>query len=142
MKKMYQNGCHGLLSLRFVLLLAGFLLLAGRGTAQSPHTEPQPQTYAWKSAPDAIALLKSQVEMLNQQIPGISEGTPLYDNTIRRVAYFKAIISEIARGATVAESLDLSLPAAATLGFSKEATYTSKIVLRALREEARVTLTN
>ncbi len=142
MKKMYQNGCHGLLSLRFALLLAGFFLIAGRGLAQSPHTEPQPQTYAWKSSPDAIALLKSQVEMLNQQIPGISEGTPLYDNTIRRVAYFKAIISEISRGATVAESLDLGLPAAATLGFSKEATYTSKIVLRALREEARVTLTN
>jgi hypothetical protein len=142
MKKMYQNGCHGLLSLRFALFLAGFLLLAGRSAAQTPHTDPQPQAYAWKSGPDAIALLKSQVEMLNQQIPGISEGTPLYDNTIRRVAYFKAIISEIARGATVAESLDLSLPAAATLGFSKEATYTSKIVLRALREEARVTLTN
>ena len=80
--------------------------------------------------------------MLNQQIPGITEGTPLYDNTIRRVAYFKAIIQEIARGATIAESLDLGLPAAATLGFSKEATYTSKIVLRALKEEARVTLTN
>lgn len=80
--------------------------------------------------------------MLNQQIPGITEGTPLYDNTIRRIAYFKAIIQEIDRGATVAESLELSLPAAATLGFSKEATYTSKIVLRALREEARVTLTN
>lgn len=128
--------------LRLALFVASFFLMAGRATAQSPQTEPQPQTYNWKSAPDAIALLRSQVEMLNQQIPGISEGTPLYDNTIRRVSYFKAIISEISRGATVAESLDLGLPAAATLGFSKEATYTSKIVLRALREEARVTLTN
>ncbi|HOY06765.1 MAG TPA: hypothetical protein PLO67_15255 [Saprospiraceae bacterium] len=142
MKKMYQNGCHRLLSFRFAILLAGMLLLANRSYAQAPGTEPQAQSYAWKSAPEAIALLKSQVEMLNQQIPGITEGTPLYDNTIRRVAYFKAIIQELARGATVAESLELSLPAAATLGFSKEATYTSKIVLRALKEEARVTLTN
>jgi hypothetical protein len=142
MKKMYRNGCYRLLSLRFAILLASMLVFANRSQAQAPHTEPQAQTYAWKSSSDAIALLKSQVEMLNQQIPGITEGTPLYDNTIRRVAYFKAIIQEITRGATVADSLDLGLPAAATLGFSKEATYTSKIVLRALREEARVTLTN
>lgn len=142
MKKMYQNACHGLWTLRLAFLLAGVFLMASRAAAQTPQPEPQAQAYAWKSGPEAIALLKSQVEMLNQQIPGISEGTPLYDNTIRRVSYFKAIITEISRGATVAESLDLGLPAAATLGFSKEATYTSKIVLRALREEARVTLTN
>ena len=142
MKKMYQNGCHWLMSLRFALLLTGMLAFANQCLAQIPQPEPQAQAYSWKSPSDAIALLKSQVAMLNQQIPGITEGTPLYDNTIRRVSYFKAIIQEIDRGATVAESLDLGLPAAATLGFSKEATYTSKIVLRALREEARVTLTN
>lgn len=142
MKKMYQNGCRWLLSFRFAILLAGMLLFVNHSQAQAPGVEPQAQNYSWKPASEAIALLKSQVEMLNQQIPGITEGTPLYDNTIRRVAYFKAIIQEIARGATIAESLDLGLPAAATLGFSKEATYTSKIVLRALKEEARVTLTN
>ncbi len=142
MKKMYQNGCRWLLPFRFTLLLATLSVMANQSFAQAPYTEPQAQTYSWKSSTQAISLLKSQVEMLNQQIPGITEGTPLYDNTIRRISYFKAIIQEINRGATVAESLELSLPAAATLGFSKEATYTSKIVLRALREEARVTLTN
>ncbi|MCC6281382.1 MAG: hypothetical protein IT262_12310 [Saprospiraceae bacterium] len=142
MKKMYKNGCRWLLPFRFALLLAALLVTANQSFAQTPHSEPQAQSFSWKSAPEAINLLKSQVEMLNQQIPGITEGTPLYDNTIRRISYFKAIIQEINRGATVAESLELSLPAAATLGFSKEATYTSKIVLRALREEARVTLTN
>jgi hypothetical protein len=142
MKKMYQNGCRWLLPFRFAVMFATCMVMTGQSLAQSPQTEPQAQAYAWKSSSEAISLLKSQVEMLLQQIPGITEGTPLYDNTIRRIAYFKAIIQEIDRGATVAQSLELSLPAAATLGFSKEATYTSKIVLRALREEARVTLTN
>ena len=142
MKKMYQNGCRWLLPFRFAIMLATLTVMTNRSFAQAPHTEPQAQAYSWKSSSDAISLLKSQVDMLNQQIPGIAEGTPLYDNTIRRISYFKAIIQEINRGASVAESLELSLPAAATLGFSKEATYTSKIVLRALREEARVTLTN
>ena len=75
-------------------------------------------------------------------MPGLAEGTPLYDNTLRRVAYFKAIINEIGKGATVAEALELSVPAAATLGFEKEASYTPKILLKALQTETRVLLTN
>jgi hypothetical protein len=42
----------------------------------------------------------------------------------------------------VPKSLENALPAAATLGYTKEATYTSKVVLRALHEEARVMLVN
>jgi hypothetical protein len=75
-------------------------------------------------------------------MPGITEGTSLYDNTLRRVAYFKAIIMEISKGANVAEALELSVPAAATLGFEKEASYTPKILLKALHTETRVMLTN
>lgn len=127
---------------RIILLLGALFLLQVSSWAQTAQAEPPAQTYAWKSGAEAIAIMKNQVDALNQQIPGIAAGTPLYDNSLRRVAYFKAIIQEISNGASVAESLDLSLPAAATLGFSKEATYTSKIVLRALKEEARVTLTN
>jgi hypothetical protein len=123
--------------------LLGFLCLSSvRSSAQSLQSSPATESLNWKAPQDAVALLLSQVQTLNQQLPGLSEGTPLHDNALRRVAYFKAIISEIGRGATVAESLDLSLPAAATLGFSREASATSKIALRALHTETRVLLTN
>ena len=84
----------------------------------------------------------AQVSSLNQQMPGFTEGTPLYDNALRRVAYFKAIIYEMDRGETIATALENALPAAATLGYSKEASYTSKVMLRALYQEARGMLTN
>jgi hypothetical protein len=84
----------------------------------------------------------AQIGVLNQQFPGLTPGTPLYDNTLRRIAYFKSIVVEIGRGASVPDALELSLPAAATLGFEKEASYTPKIVLKALYSETRVLLTN
>lgn len=109
--------------------------------AQTPVSEAQ-QNYNWKSTDEAKGILKSHVEMLNQQMPGYTQGTSLYDNALRRVAYFKAIVYEIDRGETVPKSLENALPAAATLGYTKEASYTSKVVLRALHEEARVMLVN
>lgn len=66
----------------------------------------------------------------------------MYENGVRRVAYYKAIMYEIERGETLPKSLENALPAAATLGYTKEASYTSKVVLRALHEEARVMLVN
>ena len=101
-----------------------------------------PAALNWKTSDDASNILLAQVTVLNQQMPGIGVGTPLYDNTVRRIAYFKAIIMEISKGATVAEALELSIPAAATLGFEKEASYTPKIILKALHTETRVLLTN
>ncbi|MFN0173983.1 MAG: hypothetical protein ACKVU0_04990 [Saprospiraceae bacterium] len=130
----------GKMLLTAVLLLA-FLCLSGTtGFAQT--SQPPPTAINWKSAEDATNILLSQVKVLNQQMPGITEGTPLYDNTLRRVAYFKSIILEISKGATVAQALELSIPAAATLGFEKEASYTPKILLKALQTETRVMLTN
>jgi hypothetical protein len=103
---------------------------------------PGQTVYNWKSPADARAVMINQVTSLNQQMPGFTPGTTLYDNALRRAAFFKAIIAEIDRGQTVEESINGSMMAAATLGFSVEATYTSKIVLMALKEEARVMLTN
>ena len=126
------------LSIIFLVLCAGSNQLG----AQSIQQKANADAFNWKSGPDASALLLSQVEVLNQQLPGLTEGTSLYDNTLRRIAYFKAIVVEISRGGSVAESLDLAIPAAATLGFSKEASYTPKITLRALHTETRILLTN
>jgi hypothetical protein len=110
--------------------------------AQTLQPNANASTFNWKTGEDATTILLSQVDVLHQQLPGLTEGTSLYDNTLRRIAYFKAIAVEISKGASVVESLDLAVPAAATLGFSKEASYTPKITLRALQTETRILLTN
>ncbi len=127
-----------------LLITTIFLLafLCASGTTVQAQNLQAPASYNWKTSEDATNILLSQVTVLNQQMPGITEGTSLYDNTLRRVAYFKAIIMEISKGANVAEALELSVPAAATLGFEKEASYTPKILLKALHTETRVMLTN
>ncbi len=124
-----------------LFLLVCLFITATTAHAQTPSQETT-QNYNWKSIDDAKILLKSHVEMLNQQMPGYTQGTPIYENALRRVAYYKAIVYEIDRGETLSKSLDNALPAAATLGYTKEASYTSKVVLRALHEEARVMLVN
>lgn len=124
-----------------LFLLVCLFMTANTVHAQTP-TQETTQNYNWKSIDDAKILLKSHVEMLNQQMPGYTQGTPIYENALRRVAYYKAIVYEIDRGETLSKSLDNALPAAATLGYTKEASYTSKVVLRALHEEARVMLVN
>jgi hypothetical protein len=124
------------------LFLLGCLLVAmPRAQAQTPVAETQ-QNYNWKPVEEAKGIIAAHVEQLNQQMPGYTVGTPLHDNALRRVAYYKAIVYEIDRGETLAKSLENALPAAATLGYTKEASYTSKVVLRALQEEARVMLVN
>lgn len=126
------------------LLTVIFLLAFACFSSTSGHAQSiqQPGNFNWKPSEEATNLLLAQVTVLNQQMPGLAVGTPLYDNTLRRVAYFKAIIMEISKGSTVAQALELSLPAAATLGFEKEASYTPKILLNALRTETRILLTN
>lgn len=140
MKNLKSNGGIRML-IPLIVCIGMFSLNAGQLAAQNAQTEQQ-QVFNWKSAQDARTVMFAQVTNINQQMPGFSEGTPLYDNAIRRIAYYKAIVAEIDRGETVAKSLENAIPAAATLGFSKEATYTSKIVLRALLEETKSMLIN
>jgi len=133
--------CGSVLSLLPLLFLLGCLFLSVPSVqAQTPQSETQ--TYNWKKVDEARGILVNHVQQLNQQMPGYTPGTPLHDNALRRVAYYKAIVQEIDRGETIPKSLENALPAAATLGFTKEASYTSKVVLRALQEEARVLLVN
>lgn len=140
MNGLNKRGIPGGIFLAFFFLL--LTVCSHRAEAQTIQPKANAEAYNWKSGADATVLLLAQVQMLEQQLPGLTDGTPLYDNTLRRIAYFKAIVVEIERGATVAQSLDLATPAAATLGFSKEASYTSKIALRALHTETRILLTN
>jgi hypothetical protein len=129
------------LLLSSLFLLGCLFAAAPRIQAQTPVAETQ-QNYNWKSAEEAKTIITAHVEQLNQQMPGYTPGTPLHDNALRRVSYYKAIVYEIGRGETLPKSLENALPAAATLGYTKEASYTSKVVLRALQEEARVMLVN
>ena len=132
-----------LASLSNAFLSAFFLLAFVCMSSTTGHAQIHQQlTYNWKAPEDVTNILLTQVTLLNQQMPGLAEGTPLYDNTVRRIAYSKAILMEISKGATVAQALELSIPAAATLGFEKEASYTPKIILKALLTETRVLLTN
>ncbi|MFN0036356.1 MAG: hypothetical protein ACKVUS_14925 [Saprospiraceae bacterium] len=142
-----MNSIHRRETPRGRLLTAIFLLAFGcfsstEGNAQALQPLSSPTAYNWKSPEDAKNILLAQVAVLNQQMPGLAVGTPLYDNTLRRLAYCKSILMEISKGATVAQALELSIPAAATLGFEKEASYTPKILLKALSTETRVLLTN
>jgi len=132
----------GRMFLSAIFLLAFVCFSDTTGYAQTLQPLTSPTSYNWKSSADASNILLSQVTVLNQQMPGITQGTPLYDNTVRRIAYYKAILMEISKGNSVAKALELSLPAAATLGFEKEASYTPKIILKALQTETRVMLTN
>lgn len=142
MSGMIKSSIPGGKLLTFIFFLAFLCLNNRQAVGQTLQPKANPEAFNWKSAGDASALLLTQVNTLGQQLPGLAEGTPLYDNTLRRIAYFKAIVTEISKGATVAQSLDLALPAAATLGFAKEASYTPKITLRALQTETRIMLTN
>lgn len=129
------------MSLLPLLFLLGCLFLnATPAQAQIPQSETQ--SFNWKNVDEARGILVNHAQQLNQQMPGYTPGTPLYDNALRRVAYYKAIVYEIDRGETLQKSLENALPAAATLGYTKEASFTSKVVLRALQEEARVMVIN
>lgn len=141
MKRLMQStGGHILLAFSF--LIPFLVLPTAQVEAQALQQMETTQSYNWKSETDATTLLLAHLDLLNQQMPSYTEGTSLYDNALRRVAYFKDMIKQIHDGAAVEDAVELSLPAAATLGFSKEASYTSKVVLHALHEEARIMLTN
>ncbi len=140
MNSFILRGVPGGTLLTVIFLLAFSCLSSTMVHAQ--NLQAPSSSFNWKTTEDATNILLTQVTVLNQQMPGISPGTSLYDNTLRRVAYFKSIIMEISKGANVAQALDLSIPAAATLGFEKEASYTPKILLKALQTETRILLTN
>ena len=91
-------------------------------------------------ASTAITLLEDNIESVHDQLPGLTEGTQPYENALRRAAYYKGIIREVKGGKTVPESLDAALSDAATLGGTKEESYTSKIILRALQNETTILL--
>jgi uncharacterized SAM-binding protein YcdF (DUF218 family) len=97
---------------------------------------------AWKTPTEASQLLLIRIDNMNGQLPGFQVGSQPYDNVLRKVAYYKSILDEIEDGKPLATALENALPAAATLGYTKENNYTSKAVLRAIQEETRILLSN
>jgi hypothetical protein len=97
---------------------------------------------AWKTPAEATQLLLLRIDNMNSQLSGFQVGSPPYENVLRKVAYYKSILDEIEDGKSLPEALDNALPAAATLGFTKENNYTPKAVVRAIQEETRIFLSN
>lgn len=131
MKRTFASGLRTLIAL--FVLLAGLFLTANRMEAQS--TLPGQQNINWQSAAAVTATAKAQVEFWHQQGP-YSPGTTNYFNQMRHAAYFKSVINYLAEGSTVATAVEQSLASAATVGGEKEAAFTSKTVLNAIRTEA------
>lgn len=136
MKRTFASGLKTLIAL--FVLLAGLFLTANRAEAQTLSGQ---QNYNWKTASEVESIAKSQVEFWHQQGP-YSPGTTNYFNQMRHAAYFKSVILRIAEGSTVAQAVEQSLSAAATVGGEKEAAFTSKTVLNAVKQEAIELFTN
>ena len=89
---------------------------------------------------DAIPVLKNKVESLSVTFLYQTPGTPAYNDTLRRLAYYKKIMENISNGTDVAGSLVNSLGSAATLGGSVEAGTTTPQQLGAVFNEAKLLL--
>lgn len=127
------------------LLLATIFLLAclfGQAnlTAQTLEGPGSSSSTGFVSREEALALLEAGVHQANEQLPGLEPTSSLYENTLRRVIYYKAIMREMRNGMPISKALETTLNEAASLGGLKEVAYTSKVVLRALYEEVRLQL--
>jgi hypothetical protein len=119
-----------------LVLLAGMLFGAHSAQAQqSLNGSASTSGVSFKPAQDVVSIAKDQVAFWHQQGP-YSPGTTNYYNQMRHAAYFKAVAAAVESGSTVAEAIEQSLGAAATVGGEKEAAFTSKTVLAAVKEEA------
>jgi hypothetical protein len=130
MKRTFASGFKTLIAL--FVLLAGLFLAVNSAEAQTLSGQ---QNYNWKSVSEVEAISKQQVEFWHAQGP-YSPGTTNYYNQMRHAAYFKAVVTSLAEGNTVGQAVQNSLNAAATVGGEKEAAFTSKTVLNAIKEEA------
>lgn len=126
-------------------IIALFLCIAAFGNSNAQDIQSLVSLQAngnWKSAEDANRILLERITNMNDQLPSFPEGSQPYDNTLRRVAYYKAILDAVEDGNTLPLAMENAMTAAATLGFTKEETYTPKVLLRAIYEETKVMLSN
>ncbi len=130
MKRTFASGLKTLIAL--FVLLAGLFLTATSAEAQTLSGQ---QNYNWKSASAVESIAKQQVAFWHAQGP-YSPGTSNYYNQMRHAAYFKAVVNSLAEGNSVTLAVETSLSAAATVGGEKEAAFTSKTVLNAIKTEA------
>lgn len=136
MKRTFASGLKTLIAL--FVLLAGLFLSVNSAEAQTISGQ---QNYNWKTSSEVESIAKSQVQFWHQQGP-YSPGTTNYYNQMRHAAYFKSVVQYLAEGSSVAEAVNNSLSAAATVGGEKEGAFTSKTVLNAVKQEAIELFTN
>jgi hypothetical protein len=140
-----MNICHTANVATKRLLIATICLLAcllwqpdlNAQTLEGPGSS---SSTGYVSREEALALLEAGVHQANEQLPGLEPTSSLYENTLRRVIYYKAIMREMRNGMPISKAMETTLNEAASLGGLKEVAYTPKVVLRALYEEVRLQL--
>ena len=136
MKRTFASGLKTLIAL-FVLLAGLFLA----NTAGAQALNGQQSSNNWLPAAEVVQIAKTQVEFWHQQGP-YSPGTTNYYNQMRHAAYFKAIFTSVEAGTPVGTAVVQSLSEAATVAGEKEAAFTSKTVLNAIKVEATELFSN
>lgn len=125
-----------------IFLFLFFGVFANAQTQSMMTASEQEAAISWKSQATIEQMLTDRIVAVNAQLPSFQPGTQPYENALRRVAYYKAIMDAIEDGAAMSRALEQALTAAATLGGTQEVSYTPKVVLRALHDETRILLSN
>ena len=134
MKRTFATQGNSLIAM--LVLLAGMLFGATSAQAQQSLNGSNATTsIAFKPAQDVLTIAKDQVAFWHQQGP-YGPGTAGYYNQMRHAAYFKAVHQSVETGTSVGAAIEQALGAAATVGGEKEAEFTSKTVINAIKEEA------
>jgi uncharacterized membrane protein (GlpM family) len=137
MKRTFASGLKTLIAL--FVLLTGLFFAVNRVEAQTSLSGQQ--NYNWKTVSEVTGIAKTTVEFWHTQGP-FSPGTANYYNQMRHAAFYKSVMNQLAEGASVSTAVNQSLSSAATVGGEKEAAFTSKTVLNAIRQEAIELFTN
>jgi len=143
-KKRCEHMKHYSSKIGILVCLSAALSVLSLGVSSAQHIvskDQMEQSLHWKTAEEAIPVLKAQIDTWHAKLPGLQTGTPEHTNAMRHATYFKAIAQDMLRGKEVSECLENALPWAASLGGTREATFTSKSDLRSLYEEAKGLLT-
>lgn len=121
-----------------LLVLVGMFFAFSAQAQQSLNGSSAAGSITFKAPSEVMQIAKDNVGYWHGQILSNPQtpGTTGYNNQMRNAAYYKAVFQEVSNGESVGTAIENALGAAATLGGEKEAAFTSKTALNAIKEEA------
>lgn len=129
-------------------LLVAFCMVGGfvavtETSAQSGTTSAYSvaSTVSLVDVDQATVILRDQVTFYHTVLPNHAPGSASYIHTVRRLAYYKDIVHHLGEGKTVVQAISLGLTRGATLGGTKEVSFTTKTELAAIYNEVVSLLT-